>query len=44
MCIRDRYSVSTGAITKIEASGGRTLSIRELMEENPNGRGVRILG
>ncbi|MEE2650145.1 MAG: 50S ribosomal protein L18e [Candidatus Thermoplasmatota archaeon] len=38
------YSFSTGAITKIEASGGRTLSIRELMEENPNGRGVRILG
>lgn len=38
------YSFSSGARTKIEASGGRTLSIRELMEENPNGRGVRILG
>tara|TARA_Y100000588_G_scaffold308660_1_gene333327 strand:- start:6127 stop:6492 length:366 start_codon:yes stop_codon:yes gene_type:complete len=37
------YSFSDGAKTKIEASGGRTLSIRELMEENPNGKGVRIL-
>ena len=37
------YSFSEGAKSKIEASGGRTLSIRELMEENPNGKGVRIL-
>ncbi|HJM13294.1 MAG TPA: 50S ribosomal protein L18e [Candidatus Thalassarchaeaceae archaeon] len=37
------FSFSEGAKTKIEASGGRTLSIRELMEENPNGKGVRIL-
>jgi large subunit ribosomal protein L18e len=37
------YSFSSGARTKIEGSGGRTLSIRELMEENPNGKGVRIL-
>ena len=37
------FSFSDGAKTKIEASGGRTLSIRELMEENPNGKGVRIL-
>ena len=37
------YSFSNGARTKIEDTGGRTLSIRELMEENPNGKGVRIL-
>ena len=37
------FSFSDGAKTKIEASGGRTLTIRELMEENPNGKGVRIL-
>ncbi len=37
------FSFSDGAKAKIAASGGRTLSIRELMEENPNGKGVRIL-
>ena len=37
------YSFSEGAKSKIEASGGRTLSIRELMEENPNVKVVRIL-
>tara|TARA_B100000214_G_scaffold300444_1_gene230671 strand:- start:7 stop:372 length:366 start_codon:yes stop_codon:yes gene_type:complete len=37
------FSFSDGAKTKIESSGGRTLSIRELMEENPKGKGVRIL-
>ena len=37
------FSFSGGARSKIEASGGRTLSIRELMDENPNGKGVRIL-
>ena len=38
------YSVSTGARSKIEEAGGRVLTIRELMDENPNGKGVRILG
>ena len=38
------YSVSTGARSKIEAAGGRVLTIRQLMNENPDGRGVRILG
>ena len=38
------YSVSTGARSKIEAAGGRVLTIRELMDENPKGKGVRILG
>ena len=37
------FSFSDGAKNKIAASGGRTLSIRELMEENPKGKGVRIL-
>ena len=38
------YSVSSGARTKIEGAGGRVLTIRELMKENPEGKGVRILG
>ncbi len=38
------YSVSIGARSKIEEAGGRVLTIRELMDENPNGKGVRILG
>jgi large subunit ribosomal protein L18e len=37
------FSFSEGAKSKIEESGGRTLSIRELMDENPSGKGVRIL-
>ena len=37
------FSFSDVAKTKIAASGGRTLSIRELMDENPKGKGVRIL-
>ncbi|MEE3315320.1 MAG: hypothetical protein VX184_00555 [Candidatus Thermoplasmatota archaeon] len=28
----------------MEAAGGRIMTIRELMKENPNGKGVRILG
>ena len=43
MCIRDSYSVSSGARSKIEAAGGRVMTIRELMDENPKGKGVRIL-
>ena len=38
------YRVSSGARSKIEAAGGRGMTIRELMDENPNGKGVRILG
>ena len=53
MCIRDRvsakhdvaaYSISAGAREKIEAAGGRVLSLAELMNENPKGSGVYILG
>jgi large subunit ribosomal protein L18e len=38
------YSVSSGARSKIEEAGGRVITIRELMNENPEGSGVRILG
>ena len=38
------YSVSAGARSKIEAAGGRVMTIRDLMNDNPNGKGVRILG
>lgn len=38
------YSVSTSAREKIEAAGGRILSLADLMNENPNGSGVIILG
>lgn len=38
------YSVSTGAREKIEAAGGRVLTYSELMNENPEGKGVVILG
>ena len=37
-------SVSQGARSKIEAAGGRVLSLQELMNENPEGKGVMILG
>ena len=38
------FSVSSSARSKIEAAGGRVITIRELMNENPKGKGVRILG
>ena len=38
------YSMSAGARSKIEAAGGRAMTIRDLMDDNPNGTGVRILG
>jgi len=38
------YSVSASARSKIEAAGGRVMTIRDLMDDNPNGTGVRILG
>jgi ribosomal protein L18E len=36
--------MSAGARKKIEDAGGRVLSLRELMKENPKGTGVHILG
>ena len=38
------YSVSNGAREKIEAAGGRFMTYGELMNENPSGTGVVILG
>ena len=38
------YSVSTSAQTKIEAAGGKVVSIHDLMKKNPTGKGVYILG
>jgi large subunit ribosomal protein L18e len=38
------YSVSNGAREKIEAAGGRVVTYSELMNENPSGKGVVILG
>ena len=35
---------SNAARTKIEAANGRTISITELIKENPKGSAVRILG
>jgi large subunit ribosomal protein L18e len=38
------YSFSTSARAKIEAAGGKVVSIRDLMNKNPEGKGVYILG
>lgn len=35
---------SSGAIKKINAANGKALSIKELLEKNPQGKKVRILG
>ena len=35
------YSVSASARSKIEAAGGRVMTIRDLMNDNPKGTGVR---
>jgi len=38
------WSFSDKANEKIKKSGGKTISINELMKSNPNGKNVRILG
>jgi len=38
------YRASVAARRKVEAAGGRALSLLELAVQNPKGRGVRILG
>ena len=38
------YSISASAREKIEAAGGRILSLADLMNENPSGSEVFILG
>ena len=37
------YGFSGGASEKIEKAGGRNLTIKELVQENPEGSGVRIM-
>ena len=37
-------SFSQGAAEKIKAHKGEALSIRELMQKNPDGKGIRIMG
>ena len=38
------YSASVQARKKIEAAGGKALTIRELAASNPAGTGIRIMG
>ena len=38
------YSVSIGAREKIEAAGGKVLSLSELMKKHPKAKGVLLLG
>lgn len=37
-------SISESATNKITASGGKVITINELVEEYPDGRGVRVIG
>ncbi|MDR1405139.1 MAG: 50S ribosomal protein L18e [Candidatus Methanoplasma sp.] len=37
------YGFSDAAIAGINAAGGKTMTIRELMDANPTGSGVRIM-
>jgi len=38
------YNISNQAKHKIEAAGGKILTIRELSESHPDGTGIRIMG
>jgi large subunit ribosomal protein L18e len=38
------YSISEQAKKKLESSGAKVISIEELIEKNPKGKNVRILG
>ncbi len=38
------FTASEVARRKVESAGGHVLGIRQLMEENPRGSGVRIMG
>lgn len=38
------FDISTGAKESIESVGGDHMSIRELSEENPDGKDIRIMG
>jgi large subunit ribosomal protein L18e len=38
------FSASEAARAKISTAGGKIITIRELMTQNPKGKGVRIIG
>lgn len=38
------YGFSQGAVEKVTAAGGKCVSIESLVESNPTGKNVRILG
>jgi len=38
------WSFSEQAIVKIKKSGGKTMSIEELMKKSPDGKNIRIMG
>ncbi|HHQ45424.1 MAG TPA: 50S ribosomal protein L18e [Candidatus Altiarchaeales archaeon] len=38
------YKFSDGAIAKIEKAGGKAIAITELLESNPKGSGVKLMG
>jgi large subunit ribosomal protein L18e len=38
------FKASRTAKEKVEAAGGQVLTIRQLMDENPKGSGIRIMG
>ena len=38
------WNFSSGAITKIKAAGGKTLTISELMKLHPKGTNVKVIG
>jgi len=38
------FKLTQGAKEKVEKSGGKTMSIQELMKENPKGSKIRIIG
>lgn len=38
------WNFSAGAIAKIKAAGGKTITILELVKTNPKGTGVKLLG
>ncbi len=37
------FKFTPEALSKVEKAGGRCIPIQKLVEENPNGKGVRLL-
>lgn len=38
------FKASASAVKKIQKAGGRVITLRELMEENPKGTNVKMMG